>query len=70
MARVDSILLGSAILQPQAVFAHIFDNVIKSIQRKVSQLPYVGKFWRGKILANLVNGWQFTKIFPTNIYKC
>ena len=33
-------------------------------------VPYVGKFWRGKILANLANGWQFAKIFPTNIYKC
>ena len=33
-------------------------------------IPYVGKFWRGKILANLANGWQFAKIFPTNIYKC
>ena len=27
-------------------------------------IPYVGKFWRGKILANLANGWQFAKIFP------
>ena len=27
---------------------------------------------RGKILEgeNLANGWQFAKIFPTNIYNC
>ena len=34
-----------------------------------SQLPYVGKFWRGKILENLSNGLPFGKIFPTNICK-
>ena len=28
---------------------------------------YVGKFWRGRILANLANG-RFAKIFPANIY--
>ena len=32
-------------------------------------LPYVGKIWRGKILANLANGVQFTKILHANSYK-
>ena len=31
-------------------------------------IPYVGKFWSGKILANLANGRPFTKIFPANIF--
>ena len=35
----------------------------------VTEIPYMGKIWRGKILANLVNGWQFAKIFPTNVHK-
>ena len=26
-------------------------------------VPYVGKFWRGKNLANLVNGVQFANFF-------
>ena len=34
-----------------------------------SSIPYVGKFWRRKILANLANGGLFAKIFPANIYK-
>ena len=29
-------------------------------------IPYVGKFWSGKILAN---GRPFAKIFPANIFK-
>ena len=32
-------------------------------------IPYVGKFWSGKILANLANGRPFTKIFPANIFN-
>ena len=32
-------------------------------------VPYVGKIWRGKILANLANGVQFAKIFRANSYK-
>ena len=32
-------------------------------------LPYVGKIWRGKILANLANGVQFAKFFHANSYK-
>ena len=32
-------------------------------------LPYVGKIWRGKILANLANSVQFAKIFRANSYK-
>ena len=32
-------------------------------------IPYVGKIWRGKILANLANGVQFVKIFHANSYK-
>ena len=59
MARVDSTLLGSALLQPQAVFAHIFDNVIKSVQRKVSQLDAAGEVTHQRILLcnNLVIGY-------------
>ena len=30
-----------------------------------NNILYVGKFWRGKILAN---GWQFAKIFPRTVY--
>ena len=33
------------------------------------KLPYMGKIWRGKILANLANGVQFAKIFHANSYK-
>ena len=29
----------------------------------------MGKFWRGKILANLANGVQFAKFFRANSYK-
>ena len=56
IARVDSILLGSALLQPQAVFAHTFDNIIKSIQRKVSQLDAASEAIHQRILLcnNLV----------------
>ena len=50
MARVDSTLLDSALLQSQAVFAHIFDNVIKSVQRKVSQLDAAGEVTHQRIL--------------------
>ena len=32
-------------------------------------IPYVGKFWRGKIFANLANGAQFAKFFCANSYK-
>ena len=32
-----------------------------------NEVPYVGKFWRVKILAN---GVQFTKFFHANSYKC
>ena len=32
-------------------------------------IPYVGKIWRGKILANLANNVQFAKIFLANSYK-
>ena len=32
-------------------------------------IPYVGKIWRGKILANLANGVRFAKIFHANSYK-
>ena len=34
-----------------------------------SKVSYVGKIWRGKILANLVNGVQFAKFFHANSYK-
>ena len=33
------------------------------------QIPYVGKIWRRKILANLANGVQFAKIFHANSYR-
>ena len=29
----------------------------------------MGKFWNGKILANLANGRPFAKIFPANIFN-
>ena len=32
-----------------------------------NQLPYAGNIWRGKILANLANLWQFAKFLPS---KC
>ena len=32
-------------------------------------VPYVGKFWSGKILANLANGKPFAKVFPANIFN-
>ena len=31
------------------------------------EIPYMGKIWSGKNLANLENGAQFTKFFPANI---
>ena len=33
------------------------------------EIPYVGKIWRGKILANLANGVQFAKFFHANSHK-
>ena len=35
----------------------------------LASIPYVGKIWRGKILANLANAVQFAKIFFANTYK-
>ena len=35
----------------------------------VYSIPYVGKIWRGKILANLANGVQIAKFFHANSYK-
>ena len=29
-----------------------------------NQLPYAENIWRGEILANLANSWQFTKFLP------
>ena len=36
---------------------------------RFEHIPYVGKIWRGKTLANLANGVQFAKIFRANSYK-
>ena len=35
----------------------------------LEKIPYVGKIWRGKILANLANGVQFAKFFHANSQK-
>ena len=32
------------------------------------KLPYRGKHWRGKVLANLANDHKFAKVSPANIY--
>ena len=43
--------------------------VVWAILDRLVTIPYVGKIWRGKILANLANGVQFAKIFRANSYK-
>ena len=36
---------------------------------RIMYISYVGKIWRGEILANLVNDVQFAKFFHANSYK-
>ena len=48
---------------------HLIIKPYTLIYNTCNDIPYVGKFWRGKILANLANGLPFAKIFPANIYK-
>ena len=35
----------------------------------LDQVPYAGKFWRGKILANLAINANSPNFFPANTYK-
>ena len=38
-------------------------------QTALHTAPYMGKFWRGKRLVNLVNRELFAEIFLTNIHR-
>ena len=43
-----------------------FGEATAKLKEDISELPYVGKFWSGKKLANLANCGLFANILPAN----